>query len=794
MENKTPSTIVKPSKFSLAPRRGGYYEVSDIMMLAPFKAADEDLKNLEDIDLLYRALCAILYNFVPCSGHPGGSISSGRIAQALLFSTMDYDFFNPDRKENDVISYAAGHKALGLYALWALRNELVLAAGAAGMPADKFQLRLEDLLGFRRNPGTQSPLFAKLGAKALDGHPTPLTPFVPLATGASGVGLGSAVGLAFAAADTYGPGCPRVNILEGEGGLTPGRAAEALASAATSQLSNVLMHIDWNQASIDSENVCPENSKPGDYVQWTPAELAYVNDWNVIYVANGHDFFQILTAQQFAYSGIDNPQPTAIVYRTVKGWRYGIEGRASHGAGHEFCSEGYYAALAEFEARFGLRVPRHSGPRTPESVEACFYETLLRVRKAVEDTPAAAKFALRKLDEAGARLAAAGRTRLPGAPDPEKAFSLDPAAPPRELELKPGREVKMGETLAFALNHVNKMTGGAVVAASADLYSSTGVSRVGEGFGEGFYNFSSNPRARLYSAGGICEDAMGAIMSGASAFGSHIGVTASYASFLAPLEHIPARLHAIGQQARRAFCGAPANPFIMINAHCGLQTGEDGPTHSDPQPLQLLEGNFPPGSLITLTPWDPQEIWPLLAASLGRRPAVIAPFIPRPPLKIADRAALGLVPAEAAAQGLYQLQVPAHRRGRPRGTVVLQGSGVAGIFLSEVLPRLREAGLNLNVFYVASRELFERLGEEEKKKLYPERLAQEAMGITDFTLPTMYYWVRSGAGLARTLHPFRNGRYPSSGKAGDVMKEAGLDGAAQLKAVIEYAETVAAGK
>ena len=68
------------------------------------------------------------------------------------------------------------------------------------------------------------------------------------------------------------------------------------------------------------------------------------------------------------------------------------------------------------------------------------------------------------------------------------------------------------------------------------------------------------------------------------------------------------------------------------------------------------------------------------------------------------------------------------------------------------------------------------------------------MGITDFTLPTMYCWVRSGAGLARTLHPFRNGRYPSSGKAGDVMKEAGLDGAAQLKAVMEYAETVAAGK
>nr|HNW45479.1 hypothetical protein [Elusimicrobiales bacterium] len=443
MENKTISTVIKPTRLSLAPRRAGYYEVADIIMRAPFKAADEDLKNLEDIDLLYRTLCAVLYNFVPCSGHPGGSVSSGRIVQALLFSTMDYDFFSPEKKENDILSYSAGHKALGLYALWALRNELVRAAGASNLPAEKFQLRLEDLLGFRRSPLNGSPLFSKFNSKALDGHPTPLTPFVPVATGASGVGLGSAVGLAFGAADTYGPNCPRVNILEGEGGLTPGRAAEALASAATSQLSNVLLHIDWNQASIDSNNVCPENQKPGDYVQWTPAELAYMNDWNVISVANGHDFFQILTAQKFAYSGIDNRQPTAIVYRTVKGWRYGVEGRASHGAGHEFSSEGYHSALAEFEQRFGLKMPRHSGARTEVSLEACFYETLLQVRKAVEDFPAAAKYALRKIDEAGARLSAAGRAKLSGAPDPGKAYSLDPAVPPRELDLKPGKEIRM---------------------------------------------------------------------------------------------------------------------------------------------------------------------------------------------------------------------------------------------------------------------------------------------------------------------------------------------------------------
>ena len=60
-------------------------------------------------------------------------------------------------------------------------------------------MRLEDLLGFRRNPTQPTPYFKSLKARALDGHPTPAVPFVPVATGASGVGLGAAVGLALGA-------------------------------------------------------------------------------------------------------------------------------------------------------------------------------------------------------------------------------------------------------------------------------------------------------------------------------------------------------------------------------------------------------------------------------------------------------------------------------------------------------------------------------------------------------------------------------------------------------------------
>ena len=158
--------------------------------------------------------------------------------------------------------------------MWALRDEVARLSAPELLRGLEARLRLEDLLGFRRNPITGTTLFRRVRARALDGHPTPGTPFVRLATGASGVGLGSSIGLALALRDWFGSNCPRVHVLEGEGGLTPGRAGEALAAAGTARLENVIVHVDWNQASIDSERVCRDGDRPGDYVQWEPASCS----------------------------------------------------------------------------------------------------------------------------------------------------------------------------------------------------------------------------------------------------------------------------------------------------------------------------------------------------------------------------------------------------------------------------------------------------------------------------------------------------------------------------------------
>ncbi len=328
-------------------RRGLVVAPSEVIDQADRIRRIEDLADFEVLDRAYRALCAVLYNYVPTSGHPGGSISSGRIAAGICFDAVDLDLSAPWRQDADVLAYAAGHKAMGLYAMWALRDEVARLCAAHLLPPDEAdRLRVEDLLGFRTNPTARRPLSLRHHSRSLDGHPTPATPFVRMASGASGVGVANAIGLAIAARDHFGPDTPRVHVLEGEGGLTPGRVSEALAAAGTASLGNVVVHVDFNQASIDSDHVCRDDDGPGDYVQWEPGELFELHDWNVIRVADGHDTASVLAGLRLA-SQLRTGQPTAIVYRTHKGWHYGIEGRASHGSGHPLCSDGFFHAVGE---------------------------------------------------------------------------------------------------------------------------------------------------------------------------------------------------------------------------------------------------------------------------------------------------------------------------------------------------------------------------------------------------------------------------------------------------------------
>jgi transketolase len=501
----------------------------------------------------------------------------------------------------------------------------------------------------------------------------------------------------------------------------------------------------------------------------------------VVFVQEGLDYKAVLGAQRHALS-IRNGQPTAVVYRTKKGWRYGIEGRASHGAGHAFCSEGFHKAVAPFEEGYKTQLPHFAGEKTPEKTEQAFFDTLMAFRKAFEGRPEIPKAVAARVAAAQSRCKKRACKPRPDAPKVDKVYSaLTPEAPPKALCFEIGKAVSPRAALGDALGALNKASGGAILACAADLLGSTSVTNVNADFPKGFYHSKKNPLSRLISVGGICEDAMGAVMSGVSGYGSHIGATSSYSGFIAALEHIASRLHGIGQQARRSVDGKPFRPFLMINAHAGPKTGEDGPTHADPQALQLLQENFPKGVCITATPWDPQEVWPLVCAGLAARPAVFCPFVARPTDPIPDRAALGLAPASAAVKGIYAV-----RRAKSDATVVLQGSAVMTLFMRDVLKKLDETKAQVNVFYVTSAELFDLLPESEQEALFPMRLREHALGITDFTLPTLWRWVRSEAGLKMSLHSFKHGAFLGSGVWEQVLVEGGMDGPSQLAAILDW--------
>ena len=88
----------------------------------------------------------------------------------------------------------------------------------------------------------------------------------------------------------------------------------------------------------------------------------------------------------------------------------------------------------------------------------------------------------------------------------------------------------------------------------------------------------------------------------------------------------------------------------------------------------------------------------------------------RPSEIILDRPALGLAPAEQSIKGVYKLLAA---NGKADATIVYQGSEVAYAFADGVLPRLKEKGINLDVYYISSVELFDRLDEQEKKEIFP---------------------------------------------------------------------------
>ena len=107
------------------------------------------------------------------SGHPTSSMSAADLMAVLVGRHLRYDWDDPDNPANDHLIFSKGHASPLLYAIYK----------AAGVITD------DELMTRYRRFGSR-----------LQGHPTPVLPWVDVATGSLGQGLLDAVGMALAGA------------------------------------------------------------------------------------------------------------------------------------------------------------------------------------------------------------------------------------------------------------------------------------------------------------------------------------------------------------------------------------------------------------------------------------------------------------------------------------------------------------------------------------------------------------------------------------------------------------------
>src|SRR6266542_6431350 len=214
------------------------------------------------------------------SGHPTSGMSGADLMAVLAANHFRYDFDQPKLAANDRLIFSKGHASTLLYAIFR----------AAGAITD------DDLLQSRSFGST------------LEGHPTPLIPWVDVATGSLGQGLPYGVGMALAG--KYLDRLPyRIWVLHGDSETAEGSVWEAFEHAAFYELDNITAILDVNRLGQRGETMHGWNT--GTYV-----ERARAFGWNAIEI-DGHEPEEIDRAYEEA-AGISG-RPTVIVARTIKG-------------------------------------------------------------------------------------------------------------------------------------------------------------------------------------------------------------------------------------------------------------------------------------------------------------------------------------------------------------------------------------------------------------------------------------------------------------------------------------------
>src|SRR6202046_5062971 len=152
------------------------------------------------------------------SGHPTSSMSAADLMAGLMGRHLRYDYDQAKNPHTHHLMFSKGHSSPLVYAMCA----------AAGAITD------EELLTCRQ-----------FGSR-LEGHPTPILPWVDVATGSLGQGMPDAVGVALVGKYLDELPC-RVWVLCGDSEMAEGSIWEALDRASHYKLANLIAMVDINR-------------------------------------------------------------------------------------------------------------------------------------------------------------------------------------------------------------------------------------------------------------------------------------------------------------------------------------------------------------------------------------------------------------------------------------------------------------------------------------------------------------------------------------------------------------------
>jgi transketolase len=295
------------------------------------------------------------------SGHPTSSLSAADLMAVLMSKYLRYDFDAPDDPRNDHLIFSKGHASPLLYAMYK-------AAGA---------ITEDEMLSFR-----------EFGSR-VEGHPTPVLPWVDVATGSLGQGLPISVGVALAG-KRFDRLPFRVWCLCGDSEMAEGSMWEAFESAGFNELDNLVAILDVNRLGQTGPTMH----------QWdldAYRQRAEAFGWRAITV-DGHDVTAIdeALAEAVATTG----RPTVVIAKTQKG--YGVSAVADQPGKHGKAVDDEEASIAELGGPRDIRVdvpkPEISGephvfeageltlpsyePGTKEATRKAFGDALVALGKA----------------------------------------------------------------------------------------------------------------------------------------------------------------------------------------------------------------------------------------------------------------------------------------------------------------------------------------------------------------------------------------------------------------------------